>query len=138
MSNNSGSRSSGLIHRGVPPAINDMSVSFGNDDVREAPAVNDACEPFEICDSWDAMAAARVATPVMVERPKSARQASRSLLMRMFAFGRVRSKCENISFEKDSYPFQICVNHVEVMHVRQATRNLKQLNRTSARLCNGD
>ena len=74
-------------------------------------------------------------TPVMVERPKSARQACRCLLIRMFAFGRVRHKRGNISFEKDSYPLQICVNHVEVMHVLQAARNVSQLNRTSARLC---
>jgi hypothetical protein len=58
MLNSSGSRSSGLIHLGVPPAANDMSVSFENGDVREAPAVCDVGEPFEICDSWDATAAA--------------------------------------------------------------------------------
>jgi hypothetical protein len=30
------------------------------------------------------------------------------------------------------------MNNVEAMHVRQAARNINQLNRTSARLCSGD
>jgi hypothetical protein len=114
-----------------------MSVSFENGDVREALAVGDTGEPFDINDSRDATTA-WVATPVTVERPKSARQARRSLLIRMFAFGQVRCKHENIPFEKDSYPFQICVNHVEDVHVIQAVRNVNQLNRTSARHCGGD
>jgi hypothetical protein len=58
MLNRSGSRSSGLIHRRVPPAINDMSVSFERNDVREAPAVCEVGELFEISDSWDSTAAA--------------------------------------------------------------------------------
>ena len=138
MSNNSGSRSSGLIHRRVPPAANDMSVSFENNDLWEGPVVGGVGEPFEMGNSWDATVVARALTLVMVERPKSARQACRSLLIRMFAFGRVRRKCENIPFVKDSYPFQICVNHVEAMHVRQAQCNFKQLNRTSARFSGVD
>ena len=63
-----------------------MSVSFEINDVCEAPAANDMSGSFEINDTWDAPAAARVATPVMVERPKSTRQAFRSLLIRIFAF----------------------------------------------------
>jgi hypothetical protein len=43
-----------------------------------------------------------------------------------------------MSSEKNSYPFQISMNHAEAMHVRQAVRNINQLNRTSARLCSGD
>ena len=85
MPNNSGSRSSGLIHRWVPPAVNDMSVSFEINDIHEAPGLNDMSGPSEISDTSDAPAA-RVATPVMVERPKSARQALRCLLIRIFAF----------------------------------------------------
>ena len=63
-----------------------MSVSFEMNDVCEAPAANDMSGPFEINDTWDAPAVVRVATPAMVERPKSARQALRSLLIRIFAF----------------------------------------------------
>jgi hypothetical protein len=135
MPNSSGSRSSGLIHRWVPPAANDMSVSFENNDAREALAVGNIDEPGNSC---DATAAARVARPVMVERPKSVRQARRSLSIRMFAFGQVRCKWGNISFEKDSYPFQICMNHAGAVHVRQAVCNVIQLNRISARFCGGD
>jgi hypothetical protein len=77
--------------------------------------------------------------PVMVERPKSARQARRSLLIRMFAFVMSEIKRGDVSFEKNSYPFQISVNHAEAMHVRQTVRNVNQLNSTSVRLCgNGD
>jgi hypothetical protein len=43
---------------GSPPAANDMSVSSENNDVREAPAVNNMGKPFEISDCWDAAAAA--------------------------------------------------------------------------------
>jgi hypothetical protein len=92
MPNSSGSRSSGLIHRQLPPAVNDMSESFEINDVREASAANDMNESFEISDACDAPAAARVATPVMVERPKSAMQARLFFLIRMFAFGWVRCK----------------------------------------------
>jgi hypothetical protein len=94
MPNSSGSRSSGLIHRWVPPAANVMSVSFEGNDARQSLAVGDTGETFEVCDSCDATAAARVAIPAMVERPKSVRQARRSLLIRMFAFGQVRCKHE--------------------------------------------
>jgi hypothetical protein len=86
MPNNSGSKSSGLIHRWVPPTINDMSVSFETSDVHEAPGANDMSGSSEISDTCDTPAGARVATPVMVERPKSARQALRFLLIRMFGF----------------------------------------------------
>ena len=85
---------------------------------------------FEINDARDAPGAARVETPVMVERPKSARQARRSLLIRMFAFGWVRCKCGDISFEENSYSFQVSVNHLEAMHVRQPVRNVNQLKGT--------
>jgi hypothetical protein len=96
MPNSSGSRSSGLIHRWVPPAANAMSVSFEGNDARQSLAVGDTGETFEVCDSCDATAAARVAIPAMVERPKSVRQARRSLLIRMFAFGQVRCKHESV------------------------------------------
>jgi hypothetical protein len=43
-----------------------------------------------------------------------------------------------ILFEKRPYPLQICMNHVEAVHVHQAASNFKQLNRTSARFCGGD
>jgi hypothetical protein len=66
--------------------VNDTSVSFEINDVREAPGLNVMSGSSEISDTWDAPAAARVATPVMVERPKSARQALRCLLIKMFAF----------------------------------------------------
>jgi hypothetical protein len=75
MPNSSGSRSSGLIHRRVPPTVNDTSESFEIIDIREAPAVSDVSGLFEISDAWDASAAMRVTTPVIVERPKSARHA---------------------------------------------------------------
>jgi hypothetical protein len=97
MPKSSGSRSSGLIHRQVPPAVNDTSESSEIDDIREAPAISGVSESFEISDTWDAPAVTRVATPAMVERPKSARQARRFLLIRMFAFGWVRCKCRDIS-----------------------------------------
>jgi hypothetical protein len=66
--------------------VNDTSESFEINDVREAPAVNDMNGSFETSDAWDAPVAERVATPVMVERPKSARQARLSFVIRMFAF----------------------------------------------------
>jgi hypothetical protein len=90
-----------------------MSVSFEINDVREAPAV--AC----------------VAMPVMVERPKSARQARRSLFIRMFAFVRERQVCRRFVW-RNTYAFQIPVYHAKAMHVRQAVRNVNQLNSTSA------
>jgi hypothetical protein len=66
--------------------VNDTSVSFEINDAREAPGLNDMSGSSETSDTWDALAAARVATPVMVERPKSARQALRCLLIRIFAY----------------------------------------------------
>ena len=94
-----------------------MSVSFEINDVCEVPAV-----------AW-------VVIPVMVERPKSARQARWSLLIKMFAF----KDGYNVSvetFKKNNlYPFQISMNHVETMHVCQAICNINQLNRTLVRLC---
>ena len=96
-----------------------MSVSFEIDDVREAPAPNDTSGSPELNDTCDALAAARVATPVMVERPKSARQALRFLLIRMFAFVDERGvSVETFHLEKNLYPFKISVNHPEAMHVR--------------------
>jgi len=41
---------------------------------------------FEINDVWETTEVAWVATPVMVERPKSAMQACWPLLIRMFAY----------------------------------------------------
>jgi hypothetical protein len=53
--------------------------------------------------------------------------------------GRMRYERGDISFEKNSYPFQISVNHAETVHMRQTVRNVNQLNGTSVRLCgNGD
>jgi hypothetical protein len=63
-----------------------MSESFEINEVCEAPAANDMSGSFEISDIWDAPATGRVAIPVIVERPKSARQALRCLLIKMFAF----------------------------------------------------
>jgi hypothetical protein len=55
----------------------------------------------------------------MVERPKSARQALRSLLIRMFAFvDEWGVSVETFHLEKNLYPFQISVHHPEAMHVR--------------------
>ena len=107
MPNNSGSRSSGLIHRWVPPAVNDTSVSFEINDVREAPGLKDMSGSSETSDTWDAPAAARVATPVMVERPKSARQALRCLLIKMFAFIDERDvSVETFRLKKRYTPFK--------------------------------
>jgi hypothetical protein len=85
---------------------------------------------FEINDARDAPGAARVETPVMVERPKSARQARRSLLIRIFAFEWVRCKRGNTSFEENAYAFKVSVSHPEAMHVRQPVRNINQLKGT--------
>ena len=73
-------------------------------------------------------------TAVMVERPKSAMQARRSLLIKMFAF--VDKMCEygDVPSEENSYPFQISVDNPEVMHILQAVRNVGQLYGTSARV----
>jgi hypothetical protein len=46
----------------------------------------------------------------------------------------VKCKCGDIPFGKNSYPFQISVNHPEAMHVRQPVCNVDQLNSTSVRL----
>jgi hypothetical protein len=119
--------------------VNDTSVSFEINDVREAPGLNVMSGSSEISDTWDAPAAARVATPVMVERPKSARQALRCLLIKMFAFIDERDvSVETFHLKKYIYPFQICVNHTEAVHVHQAIRNVNQLNTTSARFCGED
>jgi len=75
--------------------------------------------------------------PVMVESPKSAMQARRSLLTRMFAFNRkwLGCKCEGISSgRKETYSFQISVDHVEVMHILQPICNTGQLSGMSGRL----
>jgi len=48
--------------------------------------VKDINVSFEINDTWDVLAVARVTTPVIVIRPKSAMQARRFSLTRMFAF----------------------------------------------------
>ena len=113
--NLSGCRSSGLIQRRVPPPVNDMSVSF------------------EINDDRGASVAAWVATPVTVKRPKSATRARRSLSIRMFAFiGEGYVSDGDISFGKDSYPFQISVDDAEVVHILQAVRNVNKLNSSTS------
>ena len=88
-----------------------MSVSFEIKDAREAPA--------------------GAATPVMVERPKSAMQARRSPLINMFAFG-----CEygDGSFKRKLYPFQIPMDYAKVVHILQALCNINELNTTSVGL----
>jgi len=70
---------------------------------------------------------------VIVERPKSAMQARRSLLTSMFAFvvdGRGLSmEVFRLKRKKnETYPFQISVDHAEVVHVLQAICNAGQLN----------
>jgi hypothetical protein len=86
--------------------VNDTSESSEINDIRAAPAVSGRSESFEISDAWDAPGAARVATPVIVEKPKSARQARLFFLIRMFAFGRVRCMCRGTSFEKTRTPLR--------------------------------
>jgi hypothetical protein len=73
--------------------------------------------------------------PVMVERPKSARQARLSLLIRMFAFGYDVYEREyvDVSFGRNTYAFQVSVHHPEAMHVAQTVRNINQLKNTSVR-----
>jgi len=67
--------------------------------------------------------------PVMVDRPKSARQARRSLLTSMFAFVDTRGKYGDISFGgNETHSFQISVYHAEVMHVLQPVCDAGQLN----------
>jgi len=88
---------------------------------------------FEIDDAQDAPAA--VATPVMVERPKSAMQARQSLLISMFACideGDMSAEAfhlRNICL----YPLQISVDHAEVVHILQAICDINQLNSTLVR-----
>jgi hypothetical protein len=71
----------------------------------------------------------------MVQSPKSARQALRSPLIRMFAFVDEREVC-GCYVRKNTHPFETSVNHMEAMHVFQAVRNINQLSSTSVRqLC---
>ena len=82
-----------------------MSVSFEINDVREAPAA--------------------VATPVIVERPKSAMQARRSPLISIFAYvdeGDV--SVLGFQLKKHSCPLQISVDNAKVVHVLQAVCNV--------------
>ena len=51
----------------------------------DPPAVNDIRDTLEATEVKEALAAARVSTPIMVERLKSARQARKLLFMRIFA-----------------------------------------------------
>jgi hypothetical protein len=55
----------------------------------------------------------------------------------MLAFGWVGCKCGGISFEKNSYAFQVSVNHAEAVHVHQPVRNADQLNGMSVGFCGG-
>jgi len=74
------------------------------------------------------MAVALVVTPVMVDRPKSAMQARRSLLTSMFAFAGSGYKYGKVSFGgNETHPFQISVYHPEIVHVLQPTCNPGQL-----------
>jgi len=88
---------------------------------------------LEINDARDAPAA--VATPVMVESPKSPMQARQFPLISMFAC--VDEGDMNVRrhlFKGDLYPFQISVDYTEVVHILQAICNVNQLNITSVRL----
>ena len=101
--------SSGLIHREVPPPVNNMTVSL------------------ESKEESDVVAAARVLTPVTVERPKSERQARLSLLIRMLALINGGQRHVNIQLEI-AYSFQISVDEVKLMHIYQTLCNIHKLN----------
>jgi len=65
----------------------------------------------------------------MVERPKSAMQARRSLLTSIFALVDGWGVGRGMSFGRyRTHPFQIPVHHAEVVHVLQTIRNASQLN----------
>ena len=49
------------------------------------PAVNDTRDAFEPTETKEGLDAVRHSAPMIVERPKSARQARKLLLMRIFA-----------------------------------------------------
>jgi len=67
--------------------------------------------------------------PVMVDRPKSAMQARRSLLTSMFAFEDARgvSIWNYFIWRNETHSFQISVYHPEVVHVLQPVCNAGQL-----------
>jgi len=80
-------------------------------------------ESLEINDARDAPAA--VATPVMVERPKSAMQARRSPLISMFAcVDEGDMSVWRCLFKGTLYPFQISVDYAEAVHILQAVCNV--------------
>ena len=72
----------------------------------------------------------------MVDSPKSAMQARRSLLTRMFAFVDGWGVSMDVFYYRrnETHPFQISVDHAEVVHVFQPICNAGQLNGTSVRL----
>ena len=60
----------------------------------------------------DVLAAARVPTPVIVERPKSEMQARRSLLTRILALIKGHQRQGNIRLKITTHPFQISMDEV--------------------------
>jgi len=75
----------------------------------------------------------------MVDSPKSAMQARRSLLTRMFAFVDGWGVSIGAFYYRGSetHSFQVSVDHAEVVHVFQPIRNADQLNSTSVTLLRG-
>lgn len=76
----------------------------------------------------DVLAAARVPTPVIVERPKSEMQARRSLLTRILALIKGHQRQGNIRLKITTHPFQISMDEVEAMHICETLRDINELN----------
>ena len=82
---------------------------------------------FDSKEEKEAAAAARVLTPVIVERPKSAMQARRSLLIRMLALIEGCQKYVSIQHKIATHPFQISMDEAKAMHICQALRDVDEL-----------
>ena len=93
------------------------------------PGVNDATAPFEGMKAGEP-AVPRVLTPARVERPKSVMQARRSLLIRILAWVDEYQQYVSSKFKITAYPFQISMDHVEVMHIFQALCDIDELSKS--------
>jgi len=82
---------------------------------------------FESKEERDAVAA-RALTPVTVERSKSEMQARRSLLIRMLASTKKHQRYADIKPRITTHPFQISVDEVMAMHIRQTLGDIHKLN----------
>ena len=86
---------------------------------------------FESKEEREAAAAARVLTPLIVERPKSEIQARRSLLIRTLALTKdMRDTQSSNLVGTATHPFQISVDEMKAVHICQTLRDVGELNKS--------